>query len=140
MASVAELVEKAQELEDGERVQLLGSMLESGGILFLAKALSALEAKLGVEAAGAPAAVETKKKDEGPVAPAVFDVILKNAGANKINVIKAVRAETGLGLKEAKDLCDKGGETVKKGLPKDEAEKLAKVLKDAGGEVELKPA
>ncbi|HXG61440.1 MAG TPA: ribosomal protein L7/L12, partial [Planctomycetota bacterium] len=66
------------------------------------------------------------------------DVILKSGGANKINVIKVVRAATNLGLKEAKDLVDKGGQPVKTGIPKEEAEKLAKELKDAGAEVEIK--
>ena len=73
-------------------------------------------------------------------APTSFDVILKSAGPNKINVIKAVRAATTLGLKEAKDLVDKGGEAVKKGIPKEEADKLAKELKDAGAEVDVKGA
>ncbi len=140
MARVAELIDKAQKLEDAERVQLLGAVLESGGILFLAKALSALETKFGVKAAGVPAAVDSKKKDEGPAAPTAFDVILKSAGPNKISSIKVVRAATGLGLKEAKDLCDKGGEAVKKGIPKEEADKLVAELKAAGAEVEVKPA
>jgi len=65
-------------------------------------------------------------------------VVLKAAGANKINVIKVVRAATSLGLKEAKDLVDKGGQAVKTGVPKEEADKLAKELKDAGAEVEIK--
>jgi len=84
-------------------------------------------------AAAGPVAAKAKAE-----APSAFDVILKSAGANKINVIKAVRAATSLGLKEAKDLVDKGGEKVKSGLPKEEAEKLAKELKDAGAEVEIK--
>ena len=81
-------------------------------------------------AAAAPAAAKEEKT--------AFDVVLKNAGANKINVIKVVRAATNLGLKEAKDLVDKGGQTVKSGVTKEEADKLAKELKDAGAEVELK--
>lgn len=80
----------------------------------------------------------------GGAAPAVteaqteFTVVLKNAGAQKINVIKVVRAATGLGLKEAKDLVDGAPKTVKEGLNKDEAEKLKKELEEAGAQVELK--
>ncbi len=67
-----------------------------------------------------------------------FDVILKAAGDQKIKVIKAVREATGLGLKEAKELVDGAPKPVKEGLPKEEAEKLAEAIKEAGGEVELK--
>ena len=67
-----------------------------------------------------------------------FDVILKSAGDKKINVIKEVRAITGLGLKEAKDLVEAGGKAVKEGASKDEAEEIKKKLEEAGAEVELK--
>ena len=67
-----------------------------------------------------------------------FDVVLKNAGASKINVIKEVRAITGLGLKEAKDLVEAGGKAVKEGAAKAEAEEIKKKLEEAGAEVELK--
>ena len=67
-----------------------------------------------------------------------FDVILKSAGASKINVIKEVRGITGLGLKEAKELVEAGGKAVKEGVSKDEAEEIKKKLEDAGAEVELK--
>ncbi|EDM72482.1 50S ribosomal protein L7/L12 [Roseobacter sp. AzwK-3b] len=67
-----------------------------------------------------------------------FDVILKSAGASKINVIKEVRAITGLGLKEAKDLVEAGGKAVKEQVSKDEAEEIKKKLEEAGAEVELK--
>ncbi len=67
-----------------------------------------------------------------------FDVILKGHGEKKINVIKEVRAITGLGLKEAKDLVEAGGKAVKEGVPKEEAEAIKKQLEDAGAEVELK--
>ena len=141
MGNVAGLVQEAAALGDAERVQLLGTILEKEGSLGLARMLAALETKFGVKAAsggGAAGPVAT-----GPAkaeAPTTFDVILKNAGANKINVIKVVRAVTSLGLKEAKDLVDKGGEAVKKAVPKEEADKLAKELKDAGAEVEVKGA
>ena len=67
-----------------------------------------------------------------------FDVVLKNAGASKINVIKEVRGITGLGLKEAKDLVEGAPKPVKEGAPKDEAEEIKKKLEEAGAEVELK--
>ncbi|SIT12692.1 LSU ribosomal protein L12P [Roseivivax lentus] len=67
-----------------------------------------------------------------------FDVILKSAGASKINVIKEVRAITGLGLKEAKELVEAGGKAVKEQVSKDEAEEIKKKLEEAGAEIELK--
>jgi len=140
MGNVAGLVQEAVALGDAERVQLLGTILEKEGSLGLSRMLAALEAKFGVKAAtgggGGPATPVATKAE----APTTFDVILKSAGANKINVIKVVRAATTLGLKEAKDLVDKGGEAVKKGLAKEEADKLAKELKDAGAEVDVKGA
>ena len=82
-------------------------------------------------AAGGDADGATEEKDE-------FDVILKSAGDKKINVIKEVRAITGLGLKEAKDLVEAGGKAVKEGAAKAEAEEIKKKLEEAGAEVELK--
>jgi large subunit ribosomal protein L7/L12 len=82
-------------------------------------------------AGGAAAAAPEEEQTE-------FDVILKAAGAQKINVIKEVRAITGLGLKEAKDLVEAGGKAVKEGVSKAEAEDIRKKLTDAGAEVELK--
>ena len=101
-----------------------------------------LEDELGVEAsapmmamaapaAGAGAAEAVEEKTE-------FDVILKAAGDKKIAVIKAVRAATGLGLKEAKDLVESAPAEVKTALPKEEAEELMKALKEAGAEAEVK--
>ncbi len=80
--------------------------------------------------AAGPAEAEEEKTE--------FDVILVEAGASKINVIKEVRAITGLGLKEAKELVEAGGKAVKEGAPKEEAEELKKKLEDAGAKVELK--
>ncbi len=141
MGNVAGLVQEAQALGDADRVQLLGTILEKEGSLGLARILSALETKFGVKAAaGGGGTAPVAAGPAAAAAPTTFDVILKNAGANKINVIKVVRTVTSLGLKEAKDLVDKGGEAVKKGIPKDEADKLAKELKDAGAEVEVKGA
>ena len=85
----------------------------------------------GPAAAGAAPAEAAEEQTE-------FDVILKSAGAQKINVIKEVRAITGLGLKEAKDLVEAGGKAVKEGVSKAEAEDIKKKLTDAGAEVELK--
>jgi large subunit ribosomal protein L7/L12 len=84
-------------------------------------------------AAAAPAAAAAPVEEQTN-----FDVVLKEAGANKIGVIKEVRAATGLGLKEAKDLVDGAPKTVKEALPKEEAEKLKKTLEAAGAKVELK--
>jgi large subunit ribosomal protein L7/L12 len=82
-------------------------------------------------AEGAGAAEEAEEQTE-------FDVILKSAGDKKINVIKEVRAVTGLGLKEAKELVEAGGKAIKEAAPKEEAEEIKKKLEEAGAEVELK--
>lgn len=99
-----------------------------------------LEEKWGVSAAAAVAVAAAPAG--GPAAAAEeqteFTVILKAAGDKKINVIKEVRAITGLGLKEAKDLVEAGGKTVKEGVTKDEAAKLKKQLEDQGASVEVK--
>ena len=100
-----------------------------------------LKEKHGIEPAAGAVAVAA-----GPAAGAAeaaeeqteFDVILKSFGEKKINVIKEVRALTGLGLKEAKDLVEAGGRAVKEGVSKDEAEAVKKQLEEAGAEVELK--
>ncbi len=102
----------------------------------------ALEEKFGVTAA-APMMMGGMMPAAGGGAPVVeekteFDVILSEGGAQKINVIKAVREATGLGLKEAKDLVDGAPKTVKEALPKAEAEALKKKLEEAGAKVELK--
>jgi large subunit ribosomal protein L7/L12 len=105
--------------------------------------VSTLEDELGVKAsapvmamgpavAGAAAAAEPEEEKTE------FDVVLKTVGDKKINVIKAVRAATGLGLKEAKDLVESAPSTVKEGLPKEAAEELKKALVAEGAEVELK--
>ncbi|GGA55468.1 50S ribosomal protein L7/L12 [Nitratireductor aestuarii] len=109
-------------------------------VLEAAELSKMLEEKWGVSAA-APVAVAAAAG--GAAAPAVeekteFDVILADAGANKINVIKEVRAITGLGLKEAKDLVEGAPKAVKEGIAKDEAEKLKAQLEGAGAKVELK--
>lgn len=100
--------------------------------------VKAIEEKFGVSAA-APVAAAGPAAAAAPAAEAQteFDLILKTAGAKKVDVIKAVRAITGLGLKEAKDLTEAGG-VLKEGLSKDDAEKFKKDLEAAGATVELK--
>ena len=109
-------------------------------ILELADLVKALEEEFGVSAApvavagagvAAAAAPAAEEKTE-------FDVVLTDAGASKLNVIKAVRSITGLGLKEAKDMVEGAPQTVKSGVSKEEAEKVAAELKEAGASVEVK--
>ncbi len=98
-----------------------------------------LKEKHGIEpAAGAVAVAAGPVVAEAAEEQTEFDVILKSYGEKKINVIKEVRALTGLGLKEAKDLVEAGGKAVKEGVNKDEAEATKKQLEEAGAEVELK--
>ncbi len=108
-------------------------------ILELADLVKALEEEFGVSAAPVAAAAPVA----GAAAPAAeekteFDVVLKAAGANKLAVIKVAREITGLGLKDAKDLVESAPKTIKEGVSKEEAEKIAEDLKAAGAEVEVK--
>ena len=113
--------------------------LKELSVLELNELVKACEEEFGVSAAAgvvvaagpAAAAEEVEEKTE-------FDVVLADVGANKINVIKAVRAATGLGLKEAKDLVESAPAKIKEGVAKDEAEALKKSLEEAGAKVELK--
>lgn len=125
MSGVQEIVEKIEKL----------TLLEA------AELKKALEDRFGVTAA-APVAIAGASPAAGAGAAAVeekteFNVVLKNTGARKINVIKIVRASTGLGLKEAKDLVDSAPKPIKEGISKEEAEKLKKELEEAGAQVEL---
>lgn len=100
-----------------------------------------LKAEYGIEPAAAAAVVVASGDGGGAAAAAeqtAFDVILKNGGASKLNVVKIVKELTGLGLKEAKDLVDGAPKPVKEGVSKAEAEELANKLKEAGAEVEIK--
>ncbi len=108
-------------------------------VLEAAELSKLLEEKWGVSAA-APVAVAAAGAAAGPAAEVkdTFDVILTEAGANKINVIKEVRAVTNLGLKEAKDLVEGAPKAVKEGVNKDEAEQIKKKLEDAGAKVQVK--
>ena len=108
-------------------------------ILELADLVKALEEEFGVSAApvavaGAAVAAAAPAAEE----KTEFDVVLTDAGASKLNVIKAVRSITGLGLKEAKDMVEGAPQTIKSGVSKEEAEKVAAELKEAGASVEVK--
>ena len=111
-------------------------------VLEIAGLVKQLEEKWGVSAAAPVAAAAAPVAGGGAAAPAeektAFEVILKEMGANKIGVIKEVRAVTSLGLKEAKDLVEGAPKAVKEGVSKDEAEKVKAVLEKAGAKVELK--
>lgn len=115
--------------------------IENMTVIELADFVKELEDKFGVSAA-APVAAVAAAAAPAAAAPVEekddFDVVLKAAGDKKINVIKVVRAVTGLGLKEAKDLVDGAPQTVKEAMPKAEAEELKKQLEEAGATVELK--
>jgi large subunit ribosomal protein L7/L12 len=135
------ITKKIKSMEDTMAVtkEEVIKFIESMTVLELAEMVKELEAKFGVSAAApvavaaaAPAAAEAaEEKTE-------FDVILKAAGANKINVIKVVRVLTSLGLKEAKDLVDGAPQPVKSAVSKQEAEDAMKQLVEAGAEVEIK--
>jgi large subunit ribosomal protein L7/L12 len=117
--------------------------LKSISVLELSERIKALEEEFGVSAtavaAAAPAAGGPSADGEGgEEAAATVDVVLTAPGEKKIQVIKAVRAATGLGLKESKALVDEAPKPVKEGLDREEAEKLKAELEEAGGEVELK--
>jgi len=107
-------------------------------ILEAADLAKALEEKWGVSAAAPVAVAAAGAAGAAAEEKTEFDVILTDAGANKIGVIKEVRAITNLGLKEAKDLVDGAPKEIKKGVAKDEAEKIKKQLEAAGAKVELK--
>jgi len=125
MADLAKIVDDLSKLTVLEAAELSKLLEEKWGVS--AAAPVAVAAAGGAAAAAAPAEEKTE-----------FDVVLTEAGAQKINVIKEVRAITGLGLKEAKDLVEAGGKAVKEGVTKDEAAKLKKQLEDQGATVEVK--
>ena len=121
------------------KIEEIMQAIEEMTILELNDLVKAMEEKFGVSAA--PVAVGVAVADGAAPAAAEqseFDVILTSAGDKKVNVIKAVREITGLGLKEAKDLVDGAPKTVKEAAPKAEAEEIKKKLEEAGAKVELK--
>jgi len=116
--------------------------IENMTVLELSDLVKELEKRFGVSAAAMPVAMGAAPAAVEAMAPAEekteFDVILKAAGEKKIQVIKVVRAITGLGLKEAKDLVDGAPKTVKEGIPKKEVEDIKKQLEEVGAIVEVK--
>ena len=119
-----EILETISNMTVMEVVELIEAMEEKFGVSAAAQAV----AVAGPAAADAGAAEEKTE----------FDVTMKSFGANKVNVIKAVRGITGLGLKEAKDLVESAPSAIKEGVSKDEAEEIKKALEEAGAEVEIK--
>jgi large subunit ribosomal protein L7/L12 len=117
-------------------------IVESMSVLELRDLVKTFEEKFGVSAAAPVMVAPPGAAPAAAAAPAEekteFDVILTNAGAQKIQVIKAVRALTSLGLKEAKDLVEGAPKAIKEGVPKDEVEKIRKAIEDAGGTVEVR--
>jgi len=127
MADLAKIVDDLSSLTVLEAAELAKMLEEKWGVSAAAAVAVAAPGAAGGGAAAAPVEEQTE-----------FTVILKAGGDKKINVIKEVRAITGLGLKEAKDLVEAGGKTVKEGVTKDEAAKLKKQLEDQGATVEVK--
>ena len=125
MADLAKIVEDLSNLTVLEAAELSKLLEEKWGVS------AAAPVAVAAVAGGAAAAPAAEEKTE-------FDVVLADAGANKINVIKEVRGITGLGLKEAKDLVEAAPKPVKEGVSKDEAEKIKATLEGAGAKVELK--
>ena len=123
MSNLGELVDKLSALSVMEAAELSKMLEEKWGV--------SAAAPVAVAAAAGPAAAAAEEKTE-------FTVMLADAGANKINVIKEVRAITGLGLKEAKDLVEAAPKAVKEGVNKEDADKFKKQLEAAGAKVELK--
>jgi large subunit ribosomal protein L7/L12 len=126
MADLAKLVEELSSLTVLEAAELSKLLEEKWGV-----SAAAPVAVAAVPAAGAPQAAPAEEKTE-------FTVVLAKAGEKKINVIKEIRAITGLGLKEAKDLVEGAPKVVKEGVNKEEAEKIRKILEDQGATVEIK--
>ncbi|MDQ2914630.1 MAG: 50S ribosomal protein L7/L12 [Chloroflexota bacterium] len=132
----------ATEVKENPKFEKVAGELEAWSILEIAQFGKYLQERWGVSAA--PVAVAAAGGGGGAAAPAEaeekteFTVILKEAGASKINVIKTVRELTGLGLKEAKDLVDGAPKAVKENIGKDEAAAVKKKLEDAGATVEMK--
>ena len=120
-----------------EKITALVEQVKELTVLELAELVHTLEEVFGVSAAAAAVAAPAAAA-EAVEEKTEFDVILKSAGASKLNVIKVVRAATGLGLKDAKDLVDNCPKTLKEAISKEDAEKLVAELKEAGAEAEVK--
>ncbi len=144
-AMAVDLESEKIEIEPTGKIAQVLELVEGMSLLEASQLVKAFEQKFGVSASAAvavsgggaaPAATEGAGAAEEEKTS--FDIILKEVGPNKIQVIKAVRAETSLGLKEAKAVVDSAPKSVKEGVAKDEAEKAKKALEDAGAVVELK--
>jgi len=121
------------------KVETLLESLSSLTLLEAAELKKAIEEKFGVSAAAPVAFAAAPAAGAAPAAEKTsFDVVLTEAGANKLQVVKVVKDLTGLGLKEAKELVDGAPKPVKEGLPKDQAEEIKKKIEEAGGKVEIK--
>jgi len=121
-----------------EKVTALVEEVKGLTVLELSELVHTLEEVFGVSAAAAAVAAPAAAAAEAVEEKTEFDVILKEAGASKLNVIKVVRAVTGLGLKDAKDLVDNCPKTLKEGISKEDAEKMVAELKEAGAVAEMK--
>ena len=134
----------ATETKRSERVQKIVDELGKMTILELVELNESIEKTFGIKAAAPMMAMAAAPAGGGGAAAApaeaktTFDVILADGGANKINVIKEVRAITNLGLKEAKALVESAPKPVKEGVPKEEADKIKAQIESAGGKVEIK--
>lgn len=142
-AAVAEKTEEKKEINVSEKLQGVLKTIEELTVLELADLVKALEDKFGVSAAAVAVAAPVAGGGAAAGAAAVeekdeFDVVLVEAGAKKIQVIKEIRGLTDLGLKEAKDLVEGAPKTVKEGVTKDEAADIKKKLEAAGAKVEIK--
>ncbi len=134
---------EVEKTEPTEKITQVLGLVEEMSLLEASQLVKAFEEKFGVSASAAVAvpvggAVAAEGAGAAKEEKTTFDVVLKEVGPNKIQVIKAVRAETSLGLKEAKAVVDSAPKPVKEGVAKEEAEKAKKALEDAGAVVELK--
>jgi large subunit ribosomal protein L7/L12 len=127
MADLSKIADDLSQLTIIEAAELIKMLEEKWGVSAAAAAVAVAAPGAGAGAAAAPVEEQTE-----------FSIILVAAGDKKINVIKEVRAITGLGLKEAKDLVEAGGKAVKEGVSKDDAAKIKKQLEDAGAKVDVK--
>jgi large subunit ribosomal protein L7/L12 len=121
-----------------EKIAALIEEVKGLTVVELAELVHALEETFGVSAAAAAVAAPAAGAAEAAEEKTEFDVVLKDCGASKLGVIKVIRAATGLGLKEAKEIADNCPKTLKEAISKEDAEKLAEELKAAGATVEIK--
>ena len=133
-----EVAEQAPEYS--EKIKEVLDKISGFTLLELSELVKAFETEFGIQAAvAAPVAVAASAEAEEEFEPSSYKVVLKNFGEKKIQVIKAVRAETPLALKEAKQVVESAPSTIKDGISNEEAQKCAKTLQEAGAEVEVQP-